>query len=89
MGYKTVLIVAFIVGMVFVIIDLVKVYSPCPPNQIIYRYLPRTFKEEQENPVPATEIFASMFNDVDPWIASLSTMRDRDGNINKYFISQY
>lgn len=30
-------------------------------NTVTYKYLPRTFKEEQENPVKVGEIFSDMF----------------------------
>ncbi len=36
----------------------------CPPPSIEYRFIPRTFKEEQESPVKPSEIFSGMFDDI-------------------------
>lgn len=33
----------------------------CPPKDVIYKYVPRTFKEEQIDPVKVSEIFKDMF----------------------------
>ena len=33
----------------------------CPPDQVIYKYVPRTFKEEQEDPVKVSDVFRDMF----------------------------
>jgi hypothetical protein len=35
-------------------------------SKIIYRYIPRTFKEDQENPVPLSSLFGSMFESIEP-----------------------
>jgi hypothetical protein len=32
-----------------------------PPTQVVYRYIPRTFEEEQENPLLPSDVFAPMF----------------------------
>lgn len=35
----------------------------CKVKEIEYRFVPRTFKEESENPVKVSEVFSSMFED--------------------------
>jgi len=42
----------------------------CQP-QIIYRYIPRSFIEEQEEPVYVGDIFKAMFANQTPWIYSV------------------
>jgi hypothetical protein len=37
-----------------------------------YRYIPRTFKEEQEIPVPLFDVFGSMFTESSPWFGSFN-----------------
>jgi hypothetical protein len=92
MGVLTVIMqIIFIIGLLFVIINLVKTYNPCEPPKIIYKYVPRTFIEEQENPVPLDDIFYSMFNDPTPWVASVDIERRKNDigeNLNRYYISQ-
>lgn len=34
----------------------------CPEPKIIYRFIPRTLKEEMQEPVKPSEIFNSMFD---------------------------
>lgn len=51
-----------LITMIVSIILLYKVYTKkeCT-NQIRYKYIPRTFKEQQENPIAASDIFSDMF----------------------------
>ncbi len=39
----------------------------CPPPIVEFRYLPKTFDEEQESQPPILGIFGKMFDDVSPW----------------------
>jgi hypothetical protein len=82
--YITIII---IIAYTILIVGLTQMYYQCPPSKIIYKYVPRTFREEQESPVPVSEIFASMFNNQTPWIADTTSIHDRLGNLNKYYIS--
>lgn len=61
----------------------------CPQPKIIYRYLPRTFEEEQNEPVYPSDIFKTMFTQDSPWVRSMNSIETRKQEaINKYFISQ-
>ena len=81
----------FIIGIILIIVDLAKTYNKCPPEKTVYRYIPRTFIEEQENPVPLDDIFYDMFNNPTPWVASVDVQRRKSDiaeNINKYYLTQ-
>lgn len=39
----------------------------CPPPVIEFRYLPKTFDEEQDNQPPILAIYGKMFDDISPW----------------------
>jgi hypothetical protein len=83
--------VLFVIGLLLIVVDLTKTYYKAPPNKTIYRYIPRTFVEEQENPVPLDDIFYQMFNNPTPWVASVDVQRrksDIGENINKYYLTQ-
>lgn len=57
---------------------------------IIYRYIPRTFDEEMDEPVYVSDIFRSMFAQQSPWVKGVDNFDTRKSEaINKYFISQY
>jgi hypothetical protein len=45
-------------------------YYKCPPNQIIYKYLPRTLSEELDNPVPLKISVGEMWDARDPWFGA-------------------
>jgi hypothetical protein len=88
---KVIMQVVFFIGLLLVLIDLIRTYNAPPPQKVIYRYVPRTFIEEQENPVPLDDIFYDMFNNPTPWVASVDIERKKNDigeNLNRYYISQ-
>ena len=61
----------------------------CPPEKIIYKYIPKTFDQEQDNPEYVSDIFKSMFRLEDQWRRNKVSYDSRKmEDINKYFISQ-
>jgi len=82
--YITIII---IIAYSILVVGLTQMYYKCPPSKIIYKYVPRTFREEQDSPVPVSEIFADMFNKQTPWIADTTSIHSRLGKLNKYYIS--
>jgi hypothetical protein len=71
--------------------DVIKIYNACPPQATVYRYIPRTFIEEQENPVPLDDIFYHMFNNPTPWVSSVDVERKKNDigeNLNRYYLTQ-
>lgn len=82
-------VVLFAIGIILISLAVMKDEQKCPPKQIEYRFVPRTFEEEQKLPVRTTDLFKSMFDEASPWIGSRKLGRDvsRD-NINANFISQ-
>lgn len=86
---RSILILFLFIGMVFVIIELVRTQQQCPKQEIIYRYIPRSFDEEQLEPVYVTDIFKTMFTQASPWIGNVNDLDTRKReDINKYYVSQ-
>jgi len=56
------LIVVLAIGFTLVYLGWKKSEKFCKPT-VEYRFIPRTFREESENPVKVTEIFDRMFKD--------------------------
>lgn len=69
---KTIMVIITVFGILLIIIDLAKMTKSCPPDKIIYRFVPRTFKEDQDSPIPIKDIFGSMFDNPSPWIGSIN-----------------
>ena len=83
--------IIFIVGLLLVLVAVVRAYTKCEPPTTVYRYVPRTFIEEQENPVPLDDIFYEMFNNPTPWVASVDVERKKNDigeNLNRYYVTQ-
>lgn len=63
--------------------------SQCTAPRIVYRYIPRTFDQEFDNPVSVSKVFAKMFTNTDTWMEGVNSYDRREAEkINKYFISQ-
>ena len=90
--YKAILLVIIFIGILFVVIEVARVQSGLNNDQetkIEYRYIPRTFEEEQSDPVYASEIFETMFSQPSPWILSIrETDVKKQEKVNAYFVSQ-
>ena len=84
LNFRFIILLLFFVAIIFIVIELTRSNKICPENKIEYRYLPRTFKEEQESPVPIDDVFGSMFEQSSPWVGSFTnpdnirTLRDQN-----------
>ena len=88
-GFKKVLsirsIIMFLLFLAFImiIIDVTKMNCKCPPNKIEYRYIPRSFEDEQDNIVPIKTIFRKMFDSPSPWINSFTEPPSLNNNVRQ------
>jgi hypothetical protein len=55
-----------ILGVILITIGITRQYFTKDNSKVIYRYIPRTFKEDQSNPVPLSDLFGSMFEGIEP-----------------------
>ena len=82
---KSLLIFGVMIGIFFILFD----YIINNPARVIYKYIPRSFDEEQENPIYASEVFRTMFTQPGTWNYGLVDYENRDAESpNKYHISQ-
>ena len=65
-----ILIIAIIILLIIYEIIRIKTMRKCPKPYIEYRYVPRSFKDEQDEPVPIDDIFNKMFAKPSPWMMS-------------------
>lgn len=89
--HKAVTIFIVFLGILFVMIEITRIRAGLTkkPPKVIYRYIPRTFEEEQIDPIPVTDIFETMFSQPSPWVGSIRTYdRRKQEKINQYFVSQ-
>lgn len=89
--YKSVILLIIFLGIIFIAIEVVRIQAGLTNKEpkIEYRYIPRTFEEEQYEPVYVSEIFETMFSQPSPWILSVRNYDVRKQNkVNAYFVSQ-
>jgi hypothetical protein len=56
-----------IMGIILLTIGFTRMYLSKDNSQIVYRYIPRTFKEDQENSPPLSDLMGDMFENPEPW----------------------
>lgn len=91
MLYKVIITLLLFIGILFTVIDMVKIDAGLTKKEpkVIYKYIPRTFEEEQQDPIPVSDIFETMFSQPSPWVNSIKTYDiKKQENINSYFVSQ-
>jgi len=87
---KSIVILLTFAGILAITIGYINQIKQCPPPKIEYRYIPRTFEEEQNNPVQVSKIYRDMFEDPSVWMAGvrIGYVKPDIYDINKYSISQ-
>lgn len=87
---KSIVILLWFIGIIAIVIGYINQIQQCPPPKVEYRYIPRTFEEEQNDPVKITQLFRGMFEQPSPWAAGyrLGYVKPNIFNINKFGISQ-
>ncbi len=93
--YKSILLCILIIGVIFlsssVAMDITKknMEQKMGSDNIVYKYVPRTLIEEQEEPVYVSDIFNAMFTQPSTWIKGVNDMDNRKReSINQFFASQ-
>lgn len=85
---RTLILLLFFIGILMVAVGYVNQLHTCNSPQVEYRYIPRTFEEEQENPAKVSQIFSSMFSEPTPWIAGFGlgkpSTQTGSAQVNKY-----
>jgi hypothetical protein len=79
----------FFIGILMITVGYINQKQKCPPPIIEYRYIPRTFEQQQDNPVKISQVYSQMFEEPSPWVAGFKLGTESKGSAtNKYFISQ-
>lgn len=84
-----ILLLCVMSAIISITVTIIKLNTNPPKTKIIYRYMPRTFEEEQNNQPLVSDIFKTMFTDQTPWVNSVMSYDERKQEaINKYYVSQ-
>jgi hypothetical protein len=55
-----------ILGVILISVGFARMYYTRDNSKVIYRYIPRTFKEDQDNPPALGDIYGTMFYGIEP-----------------------
>ena len=71
---KSIVLILAMVGIILLSAGYVKSNLQCPPAKIEYRYISKTFEDDQDvsSPIMSLGGIYSMFEDDSPWIADNS-----------------
>lgn len=88
-----VILLIFFLSITGIVVGYVNQVQKCPRPKVEYRYIPRSFQEEQDNPVPISQQFNDMFTQPSPWLLDFDQSQQvnrtgRFGNpVNRYYIT--
>ena len=64
--------ILIVIGLTLVLFGWFKSKYKCPLPIVEYRFIPRTFEEEQSSPASLDDIFYKMFRARSPWLGGFS-----------------
>ena len=70
---KSLVFLLMLIGFVFITIGVVRSNQHCPPPKVQYRYIPKTFEQEQNEEHHLTSTFRDMFDKDSPWLNNANT----------------
>ena len=88
---NSIAILILVTGIIFLIVGYNKTTNKCPPPRIEYRFLPRSFYDEQMNPVNIDNLFSDMFNGKDSWLNRINNVSNKSSlntDWSNYFDTQ-
>ena len=86
---KSLIIIMTFIGTISIVVGYINQIKKCPPSKVEYRYIPRTFDEDQNNPVKISDLFNTMFVEPTPWTHGMTLgSAVKNAEINRYFVSQ-
>ena len=78
---KSLVTLLFIIGFTGLVVGYIQQLKKCPPPKIEYKYIPRTFQEEQENPIRVSRVFTDMFEEPSSWVNRFSESKKHTNQV--------
>ena len=71
---KSIILILALVGVIMISVGYVKSNLQCPPSKVEYRYISKSFEDEQDvhTPIMSMTGMYSMFENDSPWISDRS-----------------
>ena len=71
-NFRSLMTLIFIFAIFLIVLDIGRSLKSCPKQEVIYKYIPRTFNQEQNDPVFPSTVFKDMFDKSSPWVNSFT-----------------
>jgi len=84
---NSLVLLLFLIGVILITIGYTKSNLKCPPSKIQYRFIPRSFYEEQLSRDNVSSTFQSMFNESSPWYKYNENTQSTINNKNDNFFT--
>jgi hypothetical protein len=82
---KSIVLLLFFSGLMFIIVGYQKQLNVLPNPKIEYRYIPRTFYDEQLSSGNVLKQFSSLFENENPWIKDRNIEADNVKDKSNFF----
>ena len=82
---NSIALLILIIGVIFITLGYNNSTKKCPPKEIEYRFIPRTFYDEQMTPTNIKDIFSDLFNGQDNWLNRYNPTQENDFNWQNFF----
>jgi len=82
---KSVVILLLIIGIVMIIMGYYREYSKCPNPIIEYRFIPRTFYDEQLSTPNLMKQFSGLFEDENVWLKDRNIKQPTSGSTENFY----
>jgi hypothetical protein len=71
---KSIILLLAMIGVILIAVGFIQNSMQCPPGQVEYRYIPKTFDQEQQvhTPLLSMKGIYQTFEDDDPWFLQRS-----------------
>ncbi len=71
---KSIIILLAMIGVILIAVGFIQNNMQCPPGRVEYRYIPKTFDQEQQVNTPLLSLpgIYQTFEDDDPWFLERS-----------------
>ena len=68
MNLRKISLILFFIAVICIVYSLTKSYNKCPKPKIEYRYINKTFDQQQSTPLELNKVFGPLFNGPSPWV---------------------
>jgi len=82
---KSIVILLLIIGIIMIVMGYNREYSKCPNPIIEYRFIPRTFYDEQLSAPNLMKQFSSLFEDENVWLKDRNIKDPKSGSTENFY----